>query len=201
MRRSRFLTILPLLFSLNCCEFFLPPIIIPNTQTEVTETNGNNPPVVVSRKDLLCEINVGSYKVGSKFDFSGAIQNRTLYDISLSSKDVGCLEYKIMKEDKEYFKINMAEHDFDITLLEQGKISAIHKDDVIKVSVSNVKAYLDGKQYTVFAPLVMDFYRTVQEPILNEVGSYWVDLFVRYEINNSYYTAKFTSQKFSVQEQ
>ena len=210
MKHTRFLSIIPLLFSLNCCDLFLPPPIIPNTTQETTEEETQQP---VQRHDLASAIYFNDYyRVGDKFDFSGTIQNTTKNEIYLSNSiDKNCLEYRIMNNDGEYFKINPSNHNFEITLFEQGIIKAQHKNDILTSRYSNIKATIDGKEYYIIGtyitgnpptlkPLEIEISMPLVQPTLDKVGEYWLDVLVRYQMNEESYETKFTSEKFEVLE-
>lgn len=180
---------------LSCKNPFLPPIVPSNTNQEVTDDEDE----VVQRNDLVSSVSFGTYKVGDRFDFSNTIQNITSNEISIDSRTESCLEYKIIREGEEYFTVSGGgSHNFSITLFENGTIKARHKNNTLTASISNVKATVDGKTYSVIAPLEFEYSMSLEQPTLNDAGTYWLDVFVKYQMSGEDYTTKFTSERFEV---
>ena len=191
------ISILLLSAFLSCQNPFLPPIVPSNTNQEVTDETGET----VQRNDLSSSVYFESYKAGDPFSFSGTIQNVTKNYITMDNNiDHSCLEYRIMREGVEYFTINPADHQFSITLFEQGIIKAQHRHDTLTSVFSNIKARIDGKDYYAISPIEFQYSMPLPQPILKDAGTYWLDVFVRYQMDGEYYTAKFTSDSFGVGE-
>ncbi len=200
MRHSRLPFVLSLVaFLAGCPNMFLPPAITPNTTQEVTNNTGE----IEQRNDLAAEVTFfPPYNVGGKFDLLWAIQNLTSNKIEINNNN---FEYKIMRVgengDEEFTKADMSKVDFDITLLEHGLIETLHKNDGLKVSVSNVEAIVDGKFYYVPAPLKIGYNSDVQQPILDKAGLYYISASVGYKVGDKTYNVELKSEKVPVEQE
>ncbi len=201
MKRSRFLFILPLLFSLNCCDFFLPPLTAPNTASEVTEEDTQQQ---VEREDVGVTVNLGDYHVGDRFNYWMKGQHLTLKDISVDSSDKTCLEYKVLNNGKEVITITPVDRYFSAILKPHGYFEIKSENDYLTISICNayIDAVLEGNRYKYTVgtiPLVIGPVY-VPTPILTEEGESWMEVFVRYNLDGEYYTAKFSTPHFLVKQ-
>jgi secreted protein with Ig-like and vWFA domain len=167
----------------SCRNFFLPEPIIPN--------------VVDERKDIIASINLNDYSIGSKFAYSGAIQNNTSNDIIIDNSNKNSLEYLLIKDETEVEKISLQE-DLRIVLKELGYIEVTHELDKMKFSISNASVTYAGKTYEIPAPL--KFSKTMDMPnmIFNESGVYEVQLKVKYSVEGTEYESAFKTGEFEV---
>lgn len=148
----------------------------------------------LERTDLVGNITfASSYNVGSKFNFSGEIQNSTNNEITIDNSIKDSLEYKLIKEgttvsDKKFDQSGV------IILHEKGKITLDYEGDNLTYTFFNAKVngndFLNGIPITISSPSY----------IFTESGQYHIETIIKYSMG-ALYQVKLDSQSFNVNNQ
>jgi len=155
-------------------------------------------PIIVQRDDFNINLTLEDYVVGSRFNFSGAIQNKTNKDIFIDNSERSSLEYKLMKGEEVILSEKLDA--LKLTLYSTGFIETNYKDNKLKTKLWGVKLET-GKIINV--PITMPFPLVISTDytslIFKDAGKYKLITELKYKIANEIYDMSF-SKEFEVKQ-
>lgn len=187
------LLLIPAFLSAVSCSLIIPPIIEDNTDDYTTEEE--NP---VERNDIVSNLNLETYKVGDAFNYSGIVQNNSNGIITIDNSDGNSLEYMLMLGERQIDSIK-SNASLYLELKDAGNIAFNHRDNKLRVTMTNVYAEYNGKSYDIPYPLRASKTGDVNNFIFNEAGNYQMQVRVKYSLDGNQYETIFKSQEFKVE--
>jgi hypothetical protein len=186
------LLLIPAFLSLFSCNLH-PPIIEDNTDDDTTEEEEP-----VERNDLVSNLNLGTYKVGDAFSYSGIVQNNSNGIITIDNQDGNSLEYMLMSgtEKVDSVKSNASLY---LELKDAGNIAFNHENNKLKVTMTNVYAEYNGKSYDIPYPFRASKTGDINNFVFNKSGDYQMQVRVKYSLKGNQYETVFKSQEFKVE--
>lgn len=151
----------------------------------------------VKRNDLIMNITLEKYLIGSKFNYSGKVQNSSGSNLILDNKNKKCLEYKLFNGTKEMSNKKIIA-DFIINLKSKGYLEIKQYEDTLKTSVCGADVEYQGKKYNIPFPLKISQTEINKGYVFTEEGKYHFEINISYALNDTTYNSIFMSEVFDV---